>query len=123
MPASKVMGRTKLLTHSAAGQQMPLVPTLAVLQSLLAEAVEEFISAGTAPAEQQIQNLVACELAYINTSHPQFIGGNRAIQEVSSFTIQLAEGIVNVCEPSTLQAGMQRAHLCAPLLRLCKLLP
>ena len=25
---------------------------------------------------------VACELAYINTSHPQFIGGNRAIAQV-----------------------------------------
>ena len=52
------------------------------LQSLLSEAVEEFISGGTAPAELQIRNLVACELAYINTSHPQFIGGNRAIAHV-----------------------------------------
>ena len=134
-------------------------------QSLLSEAVEEFIAAGTAPAEQQIRNVVrarcgqaaatciaavlvgvllglgrragsppcptclrlvcstpldilallqprpclvsrvacrlacmfasptafslhylphqvACELAYINTSHPQFIGGNRAIAQV-----------------------------------------
>jgi hypothetical protein len=44
--------------------------------------VEEFIAGGTAPAEQQIRNVVACELAYINTSHPQFIGGNRAIAQV-----------------------------------------
>lgn len=51
-------------------------------QTVLAEAVEEFIHQGAAPAEHMIRNLVACELAYINTSHPQFIGGNRAIAQV-----------------------------------------
>ena len=66
---------------------LPRLPSLATLpppppQSLLSEAVEEFIAGGTAPAEQQIRNLVACELAYINTSHPQFVGGNRAIAQV-----------------------------------------
>ncbi|KAL4459064.1 hypothetical protein ABPG75_013929 [Micractinium tetrahymenae] len=60
----------------------PEVKRFQILGSLLSEAVEEFISAGTGPAEQQIRNLVACELAYINTSHPQFIGGNRAIAQV-----------------------------------------
>lgn len=60
----------------------PTLPPFLSPQSLLSEAVEEFISAGTGPAEQQIRNLVACELAYINTSHPQFIGGNRAIAQV-----------------------------------------
>lgn len=60
----------------------PEVKRFQILGSLLSEAVEEFIAAGTAPAEQQIRNVVACELAYINTSHPQFIGGNRAIAQV-----------------------------------------
>lgn len=66
-------------THSHTPPPPPRPPHA---QSLLSEAVEEFISAGTGPAEQQIRNLVACELAYINTSHPQFIGGNRAIAQV-----------------------------------------
>ena len=35
-----------------------------------------------APAERMIRDCVACELAYINTDHPCFIGGNRAIAEV-----------------------------------------
>lgn len=52
------------------------------LQSVLAEAVEEFINGGAAPAERMIRDLVACELSYINTSHPQFIGGNCAIAQV-----------------------------------------
>ncbi len=29
-----------------------------------------------------IRDCVACELAYINTDHPAFIGGNRAIAAV-----------------------------------------
>ncbi len=44
--------------------------------------MEEFINEGAGPAEHMIRNLVVCELAYINTSHPQFIGGNRAIAQV-----------------------------------------
>lgn len=52
------------------------------LKSVLADAVEEFINSGASPAETMIRDLVSCELAYINTSHPQFIGGNRAIAQV-----------------------------------------
>ena len=35
-----------------------------------------------APAERMIRDCVSCELAYINTDHPAFIGGNRAIAAV-----------------------------------------
>lgn len=37
---------------------------------------------GAAPADRMIRDLVACEHAYINTDHPAFIGGNRAIAQV-----------------------------------------
>ena len=57
------------------------------MQTVLAEAVEEFINEGAGPAEHMIRNLVSCELAYINTSHPQFIGGNRAIAQVRTWTV------------------------------------
>lgn len=60
----------------------PDVARFPVLQTVLAEAVEEFVNAGAGPAEAMIRNMVACELAYINTSHPGFIGGNRAIAQV-----------------------------------------
>ena len=42
-------------------------------------AVEEFIDGGAGPAERMIRDQVECELAYINTDHPQFLGGSRAI--------------------------------------------
>jgi len=70
------------LLHIAAQCVPPDVARFPVLQTVLAEAVEEFVSAGAAPAESMTRNLVACELAYINTSHPSFVGGNRAIAQV-----------------------------------------
>ncbi len=70
------------LLRVAAQCTPPDVARFPVLQTVLAEAVEEFISLGAAPAEAMLRNLVSCELAYINTSHPQFIGGNRAIAQV-----------------------------------------
>jgi dynamin 1-like protein len=60
----------------------PEVGRFPTLQTVLSEAVEDLVNSGAGPAEHMIRNLVSCELAYINTSHPQFIGGNRAIAEV-----------------------------------------
>lgn len=60
----------------------PEVGRFPKLQALLTDAVAELVAEGAAPAEQMIRNFVACELGFINTSHPQFIGGNRAIASV-----------------------------------------
>lgn len=58
-----------------------------VTQVRLRAAVEDFISEGAAPAERMIRDLVDCEHAYINTDHPQFIGGNRALSQVNILTL------------------------------------
>ena len=52
------------------------------LRTRLIDAVEEFIAVGAAPAEAMIRNMIDCELAFINTSNPGFIGGNEAIAHV-----------------------------------------
>ena len=59
-------------------------------QVRLRAAVEDFINEGAAPAERMIRDLVDCEHAYINTDHPQFIGGNRALSQVSSLVPALS---------------------------------
>jgi Dynamin central region len=61
-------------------------------QGHLLEAVEEYINCGATPAETMIRDLVACELAYINTDHPQFVGGNRAIATVLERHVGDADG-------------------------------
>lgn len=70
------------LLRIAAQCAPPEIARFPVLQTVLAEAVEEFIGAGAGPADEMIKNHVACELAYINTCHPLFIGGNKAISQV-----------------------------------------
>jgi len=52
------------------------------LQRALASAVLDFIRLGAEPAEAMIRNLVECEHDYINTDHPEFIGGRGAIRAV-----------------------------------------
>ena len=39
------------------------------------------------PAERMISSLLECELAFINTSHPSFIGGLRAVSQVKIFQL------------------------------------
>ncbi len=70
------------LLRVAAQALPPDAARFPALAAVLAAAAEELVGAGAAPAEAMIRDLVACELAYINTSHPDFVGGNRAIAQV-----------------------------------------
>ncbi|KAI8108676.1 hypothetical protein M9435_005093 [Picochlorum sp. BPE23] len=54
------------------------------LQACMMESVEDFIALGASPAEKMIRNLIQCELSYINTSNPRFIGGNEAIAHMNA---------------------------------------
>ncbi len=65
-------------------------------QANLVAAVEEFIADGAAPAERMIRDLVACEHSYINTDHPAFIGGSRAIAQVLLTSPLRCEGLQTV---------------------------
>ncbi len=51
-------------------------------QAHLISEVEEFVNSGAAPAERMIRDVIDCEHSYINTDHPSFIGGSRAIAQV-----------------------------------------
>lgn len=70
------------LLRIAAHSVPPEVARFPQLKALLKEAIGELVARGAGPAEQMIKNLVACELSFINTSHPDFIGGNKAIAMV-----------------------------------------
>ena len=61
------------------------------MQSHLTESVEEFIDSGAEPTQRMICDLVDCELAYINTDHPSFIGGSKAISMIMERRSKLAE--------------------------------
>lgn len=52
------------------------------LSDAVAESVNALLAANHAPTREMIRNLVQIELAHINVAHPDFIGGDRAMQLV-----------------------------------------
>ena len=50
------------------------------LASAIETATREFLSEGLDPAEAMIGSLVDCQLAHINTTHPDFVGGSVAMR-------------------------------------------
>ncbi|KAF8057938.1 DRP3A [Scenedesmus sp. PABB004] len=67
------------IAEAAAPRDLGRFPAL---RRRLAAAVLEYIQAGAEPAEKMIRELVACEHDYINTDHPDFLGGTRAVKAV-----------------------------------------
>lgn len=53
-----------------------------VLRDRMIEVVSSLLRRCLAPTQMMISNLVKIELAYINTSHPDFIGGSRAVAKL-----------------------------------------
>ncbi|XP_021820907.1 dynamin-related protein 3A-like [Prunus avium] len=51
-----------------------------VLRKHLDEVMVKFLCDGVEPAERMIGNLIEMEVDYINTSHPNFLGGNKAAE-------------------------------------------
>ncbi|CAB4265901.1 unnamed protein product [Prunus armeniaca] len=51
-----------------------------VLRKHLDEVMVNFLRDGVEPAERMIGNLIEMEVDYINTSHPNFLGGNKAAE-------------------------------------------
>eukprot|EP00246_Nothoceros_aenigmaticus_P012241 TRINITY_DN3698_c0_g2_i3.p1 TRINITY_DN3698_c0_g2~~TRINITY_DN3698_c0_g2_i3.p1 ORF type:complete len:767 (-),score=166.49 TRINITY_DN3698_c0_g2_i3:167-2467(-) len=51
-----------------------------VLRRRIEEVVANFLREGLAPAETMIGHLIEMEMDYINTSHPGFVGGSKAVE-------------------------------------------
>lgn len=51
-----------------------------MLRRRIEEVMSSFLREGLAPAETMICHLIEMEMDYINTSHPAFIGGNKAVE-------------------------------------------
>ena len=48
----------------------------------MVEVVNELLVNCKMPSRKMISNLIAIELAYINTNHPDFVGGGGAISKI-----------------------------------------
>ncbi|KAH9084930.1 hypothetical protein Ae201684P_002162 [Aphanomyces euteiches] len=52
------------------------------LRDRVVEVVNNMLRTSMAPTQTMITNLIKTELAYINTNHPDFIGGSRAVAQL-----------------------------------------
>ncbi|KAJ0398185.1 hypothetical protein P43SY_000554 [Pythium insidiosum] len=52
------------------------------LRDRVIEVVNAMLRASLSPTQTMIQNLIQIELAYVNTNHPDFIGGSRAVAQL-----------------------------------------
>ena len=108
----------------------PDVRRFPALRGALLSAVEDFVADGALPAERMIRDLVACELAFINTDHPDFVGGSRAVamamerrQQLSAERAAAQEAAVVVSAPPAAGAApaprqqQQQSTFSAPALR------
>jgi len=51
-----------------------------VLRKRMDEVIGNFLRDGLQPSETMIGHIIEMEMDYINTSHPKFIGGNKAVE-------------------------------------------
>ncbi|CAB4296491.1 unnamed protein product [Prunus armeniaca] len=65
-----------------------------VLRKHLDEVMVNFLRDGVEPAERMIGNLIEMEVDYINTSHPNFLGGNKAA-ELAMQLLKSPQGITD----------------------------
>ncbi|KAJ4716763.1 Dynamin-related 3A-like protein [Melia azedarach] len=54
-----------------------------VLRKRMDEVIGNFLREGLEPSETMIGHIIEMEMDYINTSHPNFIGGHKAVQTAS----------------------------------------
>eukprot|EP00249_Psilotum_nudum_P020336 c27659_g1_i8 orf=497-3082(+) len=65
------------ISHNCETYELPRFP---VLRRRIEEVMSNFLREGLAPAETMICHLIEMEMDYINTSHPSFLGGNKAVE-------------------------------------------
>ncbi|KAG8364162.1 hypothetical protein BUALT_Bualt19G0098300 [Buddleja alternifolia] len=57
-----------------------------ILRKRMDEVIGNFLREGLEPSETMIGHIIEMEMDYINTSHPNFVGGNKAVEIASQQT-------------------------------------
>eukprot|EP00873_Tetraselmis_striata_P044246 jgi/Tetstr1/464510/TSEL_009268.t1 len=80
-----------------------------ILERRARDAAQEFIAQGCGPTERMIRDLVAIEASYINTDHPDFVGGSNAVGQVLGARKEQAAAAAPGGEAQAGQAGERGA--------------
>ncbi|KAI3945976.1 hypothetical protein MKX01_024732 [Papaver californicum] len=65
------------ISHSCMGDELQRFP---VLKKHMDKVIGEFLRDGLEPSEIMVKHIIDMEMDYINTSHPNFIGGSKAVE-------------------------------------------
>ena len=71
--------------------ELPEMLRFPLLRDRMYEIVSEMLKSCMKPTQQMIVNMIHVELAYINTSHPDFIGGKQALALVTKKSQQQSQ--------------------------------
>ncbi|XP_038700423.1 dynamin-related protein 3B-like isoform X3 [Tripterygium wilfordii] len=83
-----------------------------LLRRCLDEVAGKFLRDGVIPAERMIGNLIEMEMDYINSSHPNFLGGKKAVDLAHQMMRSIQDG-VDVERLTTAEKG-QKSQLLLP---------
>uniref|UniRef100_A0A7N0T170 Dynamin-related protein 3A-like n=1 Tax=Kalanchoe fedtschenkoi TaxID=63787 RepID=A0A7N0T170_KALFE len=70
-----------------------------VMRKRVEEAVGNFLREGLEPSENMIGHIIEMEMDYINTSHPNFIGGSRAVEIATQAAKSSRQSLASVAAP------------------------
>ncbi|XP_043712686.1 dynamin-related protein 3A-like isoform X2 [Telopea speciosissima] len=65
------------MSHRCLGSELQRFP---ILRKRMDEVIGNFLREGLEPSETMIGHIIEMEMDYINTSHPNFIGGSKAVE-------------------------------------------
>ncbi|CAA6668741.1 unnamed protein product [Spirodela intermedia] len=68
------------MSHRCLANELQRFP---ILRKCMDEVIGNFLREGLEPAETMIGHIIEMEMDYINTSHPSFIGGSKALEVAS----------------------------------------
>ncbi|KAM3711246.1 hypothetical protein ACJW31_01G093600 [Castanea mollissima] len=75
------------------------------LRRRMDEVMGKFLRDGVKPAERMIVNLIEMEMDYINSSHPNFLGGSKAV-EIAMQQLRSSQRNMDVEKGPTLEKGL-----------------
>lgn len=80
------------------------------LRDRVFEIVNQILRSCLAPTQTMISNIINIELAYINTSHPDFIGGKQAVAQLTKRLSPADNPNKNLSSPAPHSAGVHNAE-------------
>ncbi|XP_061949761.1 dynamin-related protein 3A-like isoform X1 [Populus nigra] len=80
-----------------------------VLRKRMDEVIGNFLRDGLEPSETMIGHIIEMEMDYINTSHPNFIGGSKAV-EIAQQQIKSSKGSLAMPRQKCCQEALRCSH-------------